>query len=90
MNEKTLIKTVSLPFGQDWALYSDANVVALSPRLDEAGRERALSEVADHWRRSCLRIVGADDEATRVTQPLNIAQQTAPPKPTIRDVIEAL
>lgn len=58
MTEKTLIKTMPLPFGQCWAWYPDANVIALSPDLTESEREHALCEVQAHWRRSCIRIVG--------------------------------
>ena len=81
MSEQTLIKTLDLPCGQDWAWYADANIVGLGRHLDAEGRERALNEVQDHWRRSCLRVVGGDDEPTR---PLQM------PRPTLREVIEAL
>lgn len=84
MNEKTLIKTLELPHGQNWAWYGDANIVVLSPCLDAEGREQALSELQDHWRRKCLRVVGLDDEA-QPTQPL-----TTVPRKSIRDVVEAL
>lgn len=57
MNEKTVVTTMELPHGQEWAWFADANVVALARSLDEAGRQRALTEVQKHWRRSCLRVV---------------------------------
>lgn len=57
MNEDTLIKTMPLPGDQKWAWYADANIVALSPCLDDEGRERAISEVQAYWRRSCIRVV---------------------------------
>lgn len=62
MNEDTIIKTLELPHGEEWAWFADANLVVLSPRLDAAGRERALTEVQAHWRRRCLRVV--EDAAT--------------------------
>ena len=81
MTEKTLIKTLDLPLGQDWEWFGDANIVGLSRHLDAAGRERALNEVQDHWRRSCLRIVGSDDEPSARTP-----RSMSP----IRQMIEAL
>jgi hypothetical protein len=72
MNEDTLIKTMPLPHGQTWALFADANVIVLSPCLDEDGREQALNDVQAHWRRSGLRIIHeADDEP-------NVAAKTQP------------
>lgn len=68
MTEMTKIETVPLPSGQDWQWYADANVIALSPELDAHGRERALDEVQDHWRRSCLHVVH-DDEPAPVAYP---------------------
>ena len=50
VNEATIIKTLDLPHGADWALYADANLIVLSPRLDACGRDRALDEVCAHWR----------------------------------------
>jgi hypothetical protein len=70
VNEETLIKTMELPNGQTWAWYADANIVALSPELDEAGREAAISAVQDHWRRSCLRVVPSTPSQTLMTTPL--------------------
>lgn len=57
MPQETLVVTFELPFGRDWFWYADLNIVALSPRLDAAGRERALAELQEHWRTNCLRIV---------------------------------
>lgn len=57
MTEKTIIHTMELPYGQEWLWYPEANMVALSPCLDAAGRERALSEVQAYWRRSCIKLV---------------------------------
>lgn len=68
MNEATIIKTLVLPAGQRWALYADANIIALSPDLNLCERAQALDEVCAHWRRSTPRFV-PDDEPT-VTRPL--------------------
>lgn len=59
MNEATIIKTLDLPPGQDWILYSDANVIVLASRLDPCERDRALDEVCAHWRRSRFTVVPA-------------------------------
>jgi hypothetical protein len=37
LNEDTLVKTLALPFGEKWAWYADANVIVLSPCLDQSG-----------------------------------------------------
>jgi hypothetical protein len=71
VNEATIIKTIELPYGQEWALYADANVIVLSPCLDNDGRRRAIDEVCAHWRQTIPRPFGAQqisDSAT--TQPL--------------------
>ena len=47
--EKAVISTVDLPTGRRWVFLEDCNVLALSPHLDEAGRERAIAEA----RREC-------------------------------------
>lgn len=57
VTEKTLIKTMELPYGQAWAWFADANVVGLSATLNDEERENALSEVQAHWRRACLTVV---------------------------------
>ena len=76
MNEHTLIKTMPLPQGRDWEWFADANIVVLAPHLCEEGRERALTEVQAHWRRSCIRVLPVPGEPCRgepnVTQPLAI------------------
>lgn len=45
-DDETVIVPVGwLPMhGRDWVRYPDANLVAVSDRLDDAGRERALAE----------------------------------------------
>jgi len=63
VNEETIIRTMPLPHGQLWALHCDANVIVLSPCLDAAGREAAITELQAQWRRSALRVV---DEAPNV------------------------
>jgi hypothetical protein len=70
VNEDTLVKTMELPYGQDWAWFADANVVVLSPHLCDVQRDRALREVQEHWRRSCLRILPIDHPVTQPTLPL--------------------
>ena len=55
-----------LPGGRDWELYTDANVVALAPHLDDSARERALQEVCVHWRRSLLHVVEYDPVPAQV------------------------
>lgn len=58
MNEETLIRTVELPYGQDWLWYGDANILCLSPRLHtEADRQAAITEAVAHWRRNLIRVV---------------------------------
>jgi polyphosphate kinase 2 (PPK2 family) len=62
MNEDTLIRTMPLPHGQLWAYHADANVIVLSPCLDAAGREAAITELQAQWRRSALRVVDDADK----------------------------
>lgn len=45
------IITRELSRGQDYVWYQEFNIVALSSRLDAAGRERALDELLARWRR---------------------------------------
>jgi hypothetical protein len=40
----TVISTVDLPTGRRWMFLEDCNVLALSPYLDGADRERAIAE----------------------------------------------
>lgn len=80
MNEETIVKTLELPPGQLWEWYGDANVVALSPCLDAAGREVALDEVQRHWRRSCLRVYsGQPTQPTQPTLPLQAVPTSGVP-----------
>jgi hypothetical protein len=46
------VVTMELPHGQEALWYPDLNVVALAPHLDAAGRERALDELHQRWRRA--------------------------------------
>jgi hypothetical protein len=47
--------TMELPHGRDWLWFEEFNIIAFSPRLDAAGRERALDECQAEWRQSlCL------------------------------------
>lgn len=57
MAEETIIKILDLPEGKDCVWYGDANVLALSSRLDQAGRDRVLDEFQVQWRRAHIRIV---------------------------------
>lgn len=68
MNEDTLVVTLDLPFGQSWAWYPDANMVALKPGMCPEQQEQALSEVQAHWRRSIIRVV--HEPSMVATQPL--------------------
>lgn len=58
MAEDTIIKTMDLPEGEDWALYPDLNVIVLASRLDCAGRVRAIEAILLQWRRQHLRPAG--------------------------------
>lgn len=48
------IVIMDLPFEQDALWFQEFNIVAVSPRLDAAGRERALDRLQEEWR-SALR-----------------------------------
>lgn len=56
--EQTVVVTIPLAEGRNWAWLGDCNVLALSDRLDEQARQAALIEVGIAWRRSFLRVVG--------------------------------
>jgi hypothetical protein len=47
-SEDVVVRVVDLPEGQHYVLYRDINVVAVSFRLDEEGRHRALYEAGVH------------------------------------------
>lgn len=57
VNEETLVVTVELSSGRDWAWYADLNMVGLGAHLDEAGREQALTELQAAWRRGFICVV---------------------------------
>lgn len=57
MTEETIFKTMDMPEGQDWAWHPDLNLVALSNKLDCAGKLRAFEEVQRHWARAHLSVV---------------------------------
>lgn len=57
VGEDTIIRTLDLPEGQDYAWYPDLNVVALSSRLDCEGRLRAFNDLQSWWRREHLTAV---------------------------------
>lgn len=46
------IMTMEPAYGEDAVWHPELNLVVLSPRLDAAGRERALDELQAEWRRS--------------------------------------
>lgn len=52
MSEKTLLRTMVLPAGQDWVWYPDLNMVGLSDRLDEQGRREAVRAMQWWWQRA--------------------------------------
>lgn len=54
--EETVIHILDLPAGQDWVWFADGNIIGLSRRLDEAGREAALCDLQATWRRSLIRV----------------------------------
>jgi hypothetical protein len=56
-SEETVVLIGWSPYGRNWTWHPEANVLVLSPCLSEAGRERAISELQDHWRKHCIRIV---------------------------------
>jgi hypothetical protein len=55
--EKTIIKVMRLPEGEDWKYYGDLNVIAVSDQLDEAGQMVAILDLQAHWRRSMIHVV---------------------------------
>lgn len=57
MGERTIIRTMNLPDNQDYAWYPDLNVVALSSRLDAAGRQAAIDELHRSWKHQHLTAV---------------------------------
>jgi hypothetical protein len=80
VNEKTKIETMPLPFGQEWELFADANVIVLSPELDARGRQRALDEIQSHWRRHSMHVVHSNEPQPVVypqTQPMRAVSQIA-------------
>ena len=56
-NEETIIKVMPLPAGREWVWFGDLNCVALSDRLDEAGRMVALMDLQAQWRRTMLHVI---------------------------------
>lgn len=40
--------------GEDAVWHQELNIVVVSPRLDAAGRERALDELQRQWRRALV------------------------------------
>ena len=55
--EQTVQMILDLPAGQDWRWLPDCNIIVLSARLDEAGRQRAISDLQATWRRSLIKAV---------------------------------
>lgn len=70
---RTVIRTLDLPEGQDYALFPDANVVGLSSRLDDAGRERAFMGPDDALRRlrEAIDKLDSDEEFHDATEVLS-------------------
>lgn len=55
--EKTVQMVLDLPEGRDWEWLPDCNILVLASRLDEAGRQRALSDLQATWRRQFIKAV---------------------------------
>lgn len=89
MAETMVIKTLELPYGQDWLPYPDANVIALAPHLDETARERALCEARAYLRR--VDVVSDDQPPAviRQTQPITLTRRP-PSLPTTRLPLQRL
>lgn len=60
---ETTVVTMALPFDQKWLWYPELNIVALSPDLDEAGRDQALDELQAKWRQSLSHTGVAEPDA---------------------------
>ena len=43
--EKTIVRTLELPAGQEYVVFDDLNVVGLSSRLKKRGRREVLSSL---------------------------------------------
>lgn len=56
MVERTIVKFMDLPEGRDYCWHSDANVIVLSSRLDQAGRVTALFDLFQEWRKTLIRV----------------------------------
>lgn len=54
--EPTIIKVMDLPAGRDYYWHSDANVIVLASRLDQAGRLAALFDLFTEWRKTLIRV----------------------------------
>lgn len=50
--------------GEDAVWHPELNMVVVSPRLDAAGRERALDELQARWRRSLQLAAGEQQRMT--------------------------
>lgn len=55
--EQTVQMILDLPPGRDWEWLPDCNIVVLSSRLDEAGRQAAISDLQATWRRQFIKAV---------------------------------
>jgi hypothetical protein len=55
--EQTVQMILDLPPGQDWRWLPDCNMIVLSSRLDEDGRQRAREDLYATWRRTLLKAV---------------------------------
>lgn len=80
VNEDTVIRYMPLRTGtKPWRWYPDANLIVLCSSLDAAGQDAALSDLQDHWRRECLRVVPNDAAAdNHVIDPATCPQATVP------------
>lgn len=57
MTEKTIVRVLDLPEGQDWVWYPEANVVGVSSRLCAEEHARVLDELHAQWRRKWIKVV---------------------------------
>lgn len=78
------VVTMPLPHNREWLYYPDINLLALSPHLDEAGRQRCAEELAFEWRkdmRKRLTSVPTCPQSQPPTQPIQapaLASVTGP------------
>lgn len=55
--EETVFVVADIPASPGCVMLTDCNTVVLSEHLDQAGRERAMAQWNDDWRRMALSVV---------------------------------